>query len=73
MIWGERLEFVAYAEAGDFIFVPPFVPHQELNALENQPLECILVRNDQEPIVVNLEIASVEELEEVFWQDPHLH
>ena len=71
MLWGERLEFVAYAEAGDFIFVPPFVPHQELNALEDQALECVLVRNDQEAIVVNLEIASVEEAEEVFWHDPH--
>ena len=26
MRWGEQLEYVAYAEAGDFIFVPPFVP-----------------------------------------------
>src|SRR3569832_1718724 len=29
MRWGEKLEFVAEAEAGDFIFVPPYVPHQE--------------------------------------------
>ena len=27
MRWDEHLEFVAEAEAGDFIFVPPFVPH----------------------------------------------
>ncbi len=26
MRWGEHLEFVAEAEAGDFIFVPPYVP-----------------------------------------------
>jgi len=26
--WGERLEFEAEAAAGDFIYVPPFVPHQ---------------------------------------------
>ncbi len=32
MRWGERLEYVAEAEAGDFIFVPPYVPHQEINA-----------------------------------------
>ena len=30
--WGDHLEFVAEAGPGDFIFVPPFVPHQELNA-----------------------------------------
>src|SRR6476660_3875333 len=30
--WGEKLEFVAEAEAGDFIVVPPYVPHQEINA-----------------------------------------
>ena len=34
MRWGERLEFVAEAEPGDFIFVPPYVPHQEINALD---------------------------------------
>jgi len=32
MRWGERLEYVADAGPGDFIYVPPFVPHQEINA-----------------------------------------
>ena len=32
MRWGERLQFVAEAGPGDFIFVPPYVPHQEINA-----------------------------------------
>jgi uncharacterized RmlC-like cupin family protein len=32
MRWGEHLEFVAEAGPGDFIYVPPFVPHQEINA-----------------------------------------
>ena len=32
MRWGERLEFVAEAGPGDFIYVPPYVPHQEINA-----------------------------------------
>ena len=32
MRWGERLEFTAEAGPGGFIFVPPFVPHQEINA-----------------------------------------
>src|SRR3979411_2773577 len=37
MRWGERLEFVAEAGPGDFIFVPPYVPHQEINAAPHQP------------------------------------
>ncbi len=70
MRWGKRLEFVAYAGPGDFIYVPPFVPHQEINALTNKPLMCVVVRSDQEPIVVNLDIAAVEKPEEVYWVDP---
>src|SRR5512132_143194 len=41
MRWGEHLEFVAEADPGDFIFVPPFVPHQEINANAEEPLECV--------------------------------
>jgi uncharacterized RmlC-like cupin family protein len=29
MRWGDRLQFVAEAGPGAFIFVPPHVPHQE--------------------------------------------
>ena len=39
MRWGERLEYVAEAGPGDFIFVPPYVPHQEINASSEEPLE----------------------------------
>jgi uncharacterized RmlC-like cupin family protein len=70
MRWGERLEFVAEAGPGDFIFVPPFVPHQEINANPNEPLTCVVVRSDQEPIVVNLDIVAVETPEDIFWVDP---
>ena len=70
MRWGERLEFVAEAGPGDFIYVPPFVPHQEINASQDEPLTCVIVRNDQHPIVVNLDIQSVEWPEEIPWVDP---
>jgi uncharacterized RmlC-like cupin family protein len=70
MRWGERLEYWAEAGPGDFIFVPPFVPHQEMNAQADQPLECVVVRSDQEPIVVNLDIPVVEHPEQVYWIDP---
>jgi uncharacterized RmlC-like cupin family protein len=70
MRWGENLEFIAEAGPGDFIYVPPYVPHQEINASSDEPLMCVLVRSDQEPVVVNLDIAVVEQPEEVFWVDP---
>ncbi len=70
MRWGERLEFVAEADAGDFIFVPPYVPHQEINRSSDTPLECVLVRSDNESVVVNLSIDAAERVEEVYWIDP---
>src|SRR3974390_87072 len=70
MRWGEHLEFTAEAGPGDFIYIPPFVPHQEINASRNEVLECVLVRSGQEPVVVNLDIAPVEPPEEVLWRDP---
>jgi uncharacterized RmlC-like cupin family protein len=70
MRWGERLEYTAEAGPGDFIFVPPYVPHQEINANPTEPLTCVVVRSDQEPVVVNLDIAAVERPEEVAWIDP---
>src|SRR5690242_19818602 len=74
MRWGERLEYVAEAGPGDFIYVPPYVPHQEINADANEPLECVLVRSGQEPVVVNLDIAPAEPPEAVYWVDPiHPH
>jgi uncharacterized RmlC-like cupin family protein len=69
MRWGERLEFVAEAGPGDFIFVPPFVPHQEINASEGEALECVVVRSGQEPVAVNLDIPAAEEPQTVRWAD----
>ena len=68
--WGDELEFVCEAGPGDFIYVPPYVPHQEINANSEEPLECILVRSDQEPVVVNLDIPVVEDPGETLWIDP---
>jgi uncharacterized RmlC-like cupin family protein len=75
MRWGERLEFVAEAGPGDFIFVPPYVPHQEINADPAEPLQCVLVRSDNEAVVVNItDVDPVEAPESVYWVDPiHKH
>jgi uncharacterized RmlC-like cupin family protein len=70
MRWGESLEYVAEAGPGDFIFAPPYVPHQEINASPDEVLECVLVRSGQEPVVVNLDIEPVEKPEAVAWIDP---
>ena len=70
MRWGEQLEYVAEAGPGDFIFVPPYVPHQEINASRDEKLECVLVRSDGEAVVVNLDIEPVEKPENVPWIDP---
>ncbi len=70
MKWGDHLEFVAEAGPGDFIYVPPYVPHQEINASDDEPLSCVLVRSGQEPVVVNLDLPNVEpNPEEVHWVD----
>jgi uncharacterized RmlC-like cupin family protein len=70
MRWGERLEFTAEAGPGDFIYVPPFVPHQEINASTDDELSCVVARSGQEPIVVNLDLPDVEpNPEQVHWVD----
>ena len=69
MRWGEALEFVAEAGPGDFIYVPPFVPHQEINASADEPLACVLVRSGGEAVVVNLDIEPAEKPEAVAWVD----
>lgn len=67
--WGDRLEFVAEAEAGDFIYVPPYVPHQEINASPDLALHCVLARSGQQGLVVNVDIDPVEIPELVRWID----
>src|SRR5678816_1244512 len=70
MRWGEQLEFLAEAGPGDFIYIPPWVPHQEINASRDETLECVLCRSDGEAIAVNLDIEPVEKPETVRWIDP---
>ena len=66
------LESVIYVVSGrgDFIYVPPYVPHQEINASATETLQCVLVRSDGEAVAVNLDIEPVEAPEAVRWIDP---
>ncbi len=60
MRWGDHLEFSDEAGPGDFIYVPPYVPHQEINARLDEPCEAVVVRSGQDPVVVNLDLESPE-------------
>jgi uncharacterized RmlC-like cupin family protein len=53
------------AEAGDYIFVPPYVPHREENPSPTETAVVVIARSTQEGIVVNLPSlrAAVPELE----------
>jgi uncharacterized RmlC-like cupin family protein len=68
--WGEHMEFADEAGPGDFVFVPPYVPHQEINADPNNPVEAVVVRSGQNPVVVNLDIESPEMPSSTRWIDP---
>ena len=74
MRWGDRLDFITEARPGDFIYVPPYVPHQEINASATEVLECVLCRSDGQAVSVNLDIEPIEKPENVLWIDPtHPH
>lgn len=59
--FGARLEESAEAGPGDFIYVPPEVVHQEINASESEAIDSIVVRSSQENLVVNVEIPEAAE------------
>ena len=63
--WGERLEFAAEVGRGDFVYFAPFVPHQEFNVDENEPVDFVVIRSDNEKIVVNLDVVPVDRPEVV--------
>lgn len=64
--WGERLEFAADVGPGDLVYFAPHVPHQERNLDTREPVEFLVVRSDNERIVVPLDVAPVEAPETVY-------
>lgn len=58
--WGKRLENVAEAGPGDFIYVPPQIIHQELNPSPTEPIEMIVARDCAEGIVVNVQVEAAD-------------
>ena len=64
--WGERLDFATEVGPGDFIYFAPYVPHQEANLDANETLDFVVVRSDSERVLVSLDIAPVEQAEQLF-------
>jgi uncharacterized RmlC-like cupin family protein len=52
--WGSRLEHEVDLEPGDFVFIPPYVAHQEINPSPDQPTQWVVVRSGHEAVIVNL-------------------
>ena len=44
--YGEGLAESVVTEAGDFLFVPPGVPHQAVNLSDTEPAVALIARND---------------------------
>jgi uncharacterized RmlC-like cupin family protein len=56
--FGDRLQDVVEAGPGDFIYVPPHLIHQEINASDSESIEMVVTRDSQENLVVNVDIAG---------------
>jgi uncharacterized RmlC-like cupin family protein len=53
-VCGEGLDEVHDAEAGDFIWVPPFALHVEINPSDTEPARAVVARSLQDNVVFNL-------------------
>lgn len=52
--WGSKGEFAAQAGPGDFIHVPAYLPHMEINPSNEHAFRWVVVRSTPTPIVINL-------------------
>lgn len=44
--WGPNLENEIVSQAGDFLFVPPGVPHEAINRSKSEAARAVVARND---------------------------
>jgi uncharacterized RmlC-like cupin family protein len=44
--WGDSLEHEVISEPGDFLFVPPGIPHEAINLSATEPARAVVARND---------------------------
>ena len=53
--YGLNLEFSSINESGDFLFIPPNLPHQPINLSDSEEVIAVVSRNDsneQESVVI---------------------
>jgi len=43
--WGELLENEIISEAGEFLFIPPGVPHEAINLSDSEAARAVVARN----------------------------
>jgi Predicted mannose-6-phosphate isomerase len=43
--WGAQLEHEEISQAGDFLFVPPGIPHEAINLSSTEPARAVVARN----------------------------
>lgn len=43
--WGDALEHEVVSRAGEFLFVPPGVPHEAINLSATEPARAVVARN----------------------------
>ncbi len=44
--WGANLEHSVVSEAGDFLYIPPDVPHEAINLSDSEPARAVVARDD---------------------------
>lgn len=44
--WGKNLENETISEPGEFLFIPPGVPHEAVNLSATSPARAVIARND---------------------------
>ncbi len=52
--FGDQLEHSIISEAGDYVFIPPYVPHQPINLSATEEAEAIIARSiadEMEPTI----------------------
>jgi uncharacterized RmlC-like cupin family protein len=54
--FGDKLEHTVEAETGDFVFVPPYLVHQEINASDAAAVDMVVARSSQENVVINVDL-----------------
>ena len=52
--WGDQGEHSVVARTGDFLHVPAWLVHREMNRSKDSPFRWVVIRSSSEPIVINL-------------------